>query len=426
MPRRDPSGKPAKRAVRRAPTLNPDDLGELFDVGRSAGLDLVGACRAAAWSSTRSQLERRKAAGLHSTMAFTFKNPARSSEPTRVMKHASTLIVGARGYVQDPGNGTHPGDAPDIRTSGIQTSGIETPGNGTGDRGPTPVVGGDVAAQVARYATADHYGLLKSSLDEVAAALRGRGARAVVVLDRNDIVDREAAWRSGIGWYGKNSLLLSPGWGSWLVLGSVVTDAAIVDHTPSPIADHCGPCRRCIDACPTDAIVADGVVDAGRCLSWLLQAAGPFPLEFREALGDRLYGCDDCQTVCPPNRAVELRSTRLGTARRDADPGRWVGALELLGLDDAALLERCARWYIAGRDPRIVRRNLLIILGNAAHPDDERVLAELHRFCATGDALLVEHAAWALDRLRARSRRVVDAAGGGSDGTGTSTEAPRQ
>lgn len=405
-PRRAPTRRPPRRPVRRTPTLGADDLAELFEIGRDSGLDLVGACRAAAWTSTRSNLEARKAAGLNSTMAFTFKNPARSTDPTRVLKNASTLIVGARSYLQ------------------------------ASDGGPGEILErSEVPAQVARYAAADHYGRLTRSLEAVAAALRERGARAVVVLDRNDIVDREAAWRAGIGWFGKNSLLLSPGWGSWLVLGSVVTDAAIVDHTPAPIADHCGPCRRCIDACPTRAIVADGVVDAGRCLSWLLQDSGSFPLEHREALGDRIYGCDDCQVVCPPNRAVELRSARLGPAPADEraaderaadDPGRWVGALQLLALGDAELLERCARWYIAGRDPRIVRRNLLIILGNAARPDDEAAVAALERVRAGDDALLAEHAAWALGRLRSRSDRRSDPSGANPGDTGTSAEVPRQ
>lgn len=356
------------------------DIEHLTAVAHGAGIDLVGACRAAAWTSTRSHLEQRKAAGVNDTMAFTYKNPARSSDPTRVLNGASTLIVAAMSYVQDPS---------DAATA------------------PSDIA---VAAQVAAYATADHYGRLAAGLEVVASELRQRGARAVVVLDRNDVVDREAAWRAGIGWYGKNSLLLAPGWGSWVVLGSVVTDARLVEHTPIPVTDHCGPCRRCVDACPTDAIVADGVVDARRCLSWLLQAPGSFPVNYREALGDRIYGCDDCQVVCPPNRAVELRSVRRGTARSDRDPGRWLDAIELADLDDETLLARCGRWYIAGRDPNIVRRNLLIVIANAADPASTDARRVLERFRHGDDPLLAEHATWALGRLERRG------SGGGADG----------
>ncbi|NLA34650.1 MAG: hypothetical protein GX868_03060, partial [Actinobacteria bacterium] len=130
--RREPSRRPPQRVVSRAPRLAPSDLAELFEVGQRAGLDLVGACRAAAWTSTRSRLEERKAAGLNATMAFTFKNPARSSDPTRVLKNASTLLVGARSYVQARAD----------------------------EESERAAFGTAVAAQVARYATADHYGEL--------------------------------------------------------------------------------------------------------------------------------------------------------------------------------------------------------------------------------------------------------------------------
>ena len=122
-----------------------------------------------------------------------------------------------------------------------------------------------------------------------------------MVADDNALVDREAAVRAGLGWYGKNSNVLLPGAGSWFVLGTVITDAPL--PSSSRLSDGCGPCRRCLDGCPTGAIVAPGVVDARRCLAWLVQAPGSIPEDFRPAIGDRMYGCDDCQEVCPPNRA---------------------------------------------------------------------------------------------------------------------------
>ena len=117
------------------------------------------------------------------------------------------------------------------------------------------------------------------------------------------VLAREAAYRAGIGWYGKNTNLLLPDRGSWFVLGSVITNANFPPDIPNK--GSCGTCERCIPACPTQAITAPGVLDANRCLAWLLQSEGQFPIEFREALGDRIYGCDDCQISCPPNRREE-------------------------------------------------------------------------------------------------------------------------
>ena len=354
-------------AGRRA--VDADELDRLLDIGRRNGLDHVGTCPARDWTSVRSRLEAGRRTGTSASMEFTFRNPARSSDPRRVLRNAASLVVAARSYAQSVE--AEPRDA------------------------ARPL------ARVARYATADHYGRLREGLGAIAAELRVLGHRAVVVADDNAIVDREAAWRAGIGWYGKNSLLLVPGEGSWFVLGSVVTDAVITSPL-HPVADGCGGCTRCLDACPTGAIVAPGQVDARRCLAWLLQAPGTFPLEFREALGDRIYGCDDCQEVCPPNRTVELRSRRGADPWPvEVDPGTHVDVIELLDLDDADLVERCGRWYIPGRDASVVRRNLILVLGNSGRSDDPVVRSRLEGYLHGPDPLLAEHAAWALARMAA-------------------------
>jgi epoxyqueuosine reductase len=212
-----------------------------------------------------------------------------------------------------------------------------------------------------------------------------------VVVDDNALVDRAAAHRAGIGWWGKNANLLLPGLGSWYVLGSVITDAPLPTAS-GPEPDHCGPCRRCLDGCPTGAITAPGVVDARRCLSWLLQAEGPFPIEHRAALGDRIYGCDDCQEVCPPNRRAPV-----GTATAGAQP--WIPLLALLDEDDDAVLALAGRWYIPRREVRYVRRNALVVLGNVGDPADPDVVAALARHLRHGDPLLRAHAVWAARRL---------------------------
>ena len=338
-------------------------------VGLSAGLAAVGVARAEHFDSTRHDLEARRAEGLHGDMQFTYRNPARSTEPDRIVDHARSLVVGAVAY-----------------------------------EATTPSSPREPSGRVAAYARTDHYTKLRQALQTIAEHLRAEGHTARVVADDNALVDREAARRAGIGWYGKSSNLLLPGRGSWFVLGSVVTDAAL-EPAEVPVEDGCGACRRCIDACPTGAIVAPGVIDARRCLAWLVQAEGSIPEEFRGPLGDRLYGCDDCQEVCPPNRPVRVE----GPGRRDdhpsgteSDAGAWVGLLDLLEATDDELITRFGRWYIPRRDPRYLRRNALVVLGNVGDPADERVWVAIRRHQEIDDEMLAEHATWAGTRLEER------------------------
>jgi epoxyqueuosine reductase len=218
------------------------------------------------------------------------------------------------------------------------------------------------------------------------------GWRARIAADDNALVDRAAAVRAGIGWYGKSSNVLIEGRGSWFVLGAVVTDA-VVEHVDRPVPDGCGACTRCIDGCPTGAIVAPGVVDARRCLAWLVQKTGSFPVEHRVALGARIYGCDDCQEVCPPNKVDDRRRP----APADRDGVAFVDLVELLDADDDELLAAHGRWYIPRRDPRYVRRNALVALGNAGGAGDD-VDRVLDRYATGDDELLAEHARWAKER----------------------------
>jgi epoxyqueuosine reductase len=336
---------------------------QLIAIGRDAGLDAVGIAPADVFSSTRATLESRKAAGLHGGMQFTYRNPARSTDPSTTVAGARSLVVGALSY-----------------------------------RRARPV--GEVAGaagRVARYSWVDFYAPLRTALQLVADRLLDDGWSARVVADSNALVDREAAYRAGLGWYGKNANLLIPGEGSWFVLGSVVTDAPL-EATPAGarVGDGCGACTRCIDACPTNAIVAPGVVDARRCLAWLVEAPGSFPVEFREALGDRIYGCDDCQEVCPPNRVLDRRADAPGA---EAGAQSEVDLVDLLALDDDALLAQYGRWYIAQRDPRHVRRNALVALGNVGDASSPSVVATVRAYLASDDALLREHAEWAASRL---------------------------
>ena len=168
------------------------------------------------------------------------------------------------------------------------------------------------------------------------------------------------------------------------------------------MADGCGTCRRCLDGCPTGAIVAPGVVDANRCLAWLVQQPGTFPPQYRAVLGDRLYGCDDCQEVCPP--AVRLGARHQVDLSDTPEPVQaWVDVLDLLDATDDELIERHGRWYLADRDPRWWRRNALIVLGNTGDAADERTRRTLARYAVGDDELLREHAEWARHRLAERA-----------------------
>jgi epoxyqueuosine reductase len=332
---------------------------ELAELGREHGIEHLGVAPADVLTRARGILHQRKAAGLHAGMAFTYRNPDRSTDPQRAVEGARCVIVGARAYLADA-----------------------TPPRPAGAQGA-----------VARYAWTDHYSQLRDGLRAMSRSIRAAGHRAVVFADDNSIVDREAAYLAGIGWFGKNSNILIPGAGSWFVLGCVVTTAEY--PVAQPVADGCGTCRRCLDGCPTGAIVAPGIVDANRCLAWLVQQPGTFPLEHRVTLGDRFYGCDDCQTVCPP----AVRHGRYNTVALDDGAQAWVDVLHVLESTDDELIERYGRWYLAGRDPRWWRRNALIVLGNTGDRADSRTVATLRRYATSSDPILREHAAWAAARL---------------------------
>jgi epoxyqueuosine reductase len=347
--------------------VSPEYAQSIIDMGRDLGLDRLGFTDAAVLDRARAHLHDRKDRGLSDTMGFTFRNPERSTDPSRAVEGARSIIVAARSY-----------NVVDEATS-------------------SPVV-----ATVARYARIDQYTPLRAALQRIARRLRSDGHRAVVFADENDLVDREVAHRAGLGWFGKNANLLLPGAGSFFSLGSIVT-TAVFPPAAQPAPDGCGSCRICVDACPTAAIVADGVIDARRCLAWLVQKPGVFPSEFREALGDRIYGCDDCQSTCPPN--VRLASRHRP---RDAEslpvaigPGQHVDLLELLNATDDRLIELYGRWYLADRDPVWLRRNALVILGNVAPvPVDDPVRSVVHRYLGSDVPILRAHALWAARRLR--------------------------
>lgn len=332
---------------------------ELRRIADAHGIEELGVCSAAVFGETRVALHARKAAGLSADMQFTYRNPERSTDVGLSLDGARTIVVGALSY---------------RRTS--------SPGEGTG-----PV------ARVGEYVWEPYYERLRIGLDAIGDRLRADGWRSRTLVDDNALVDRAAAHRAGIGWFGKNSNLLVPGKGSRFVLGSVVTDAPLTLNN-DVVSDGCGPCRRCIDSCPTDAIVADGVIDSTRCLAWLVQSDGVFPRRYRRALGDRIYGCDDCQTSCPPNVAYDRNSPPSRTAGRSG-----VAVHRMLSLDDDTLMSEFGSWYVPRRQARYLRRNALVVLANVGSATDPVTRELVADHAESPDEIVRVHAIWAAHEL---------------------------
>jgi epoxyqueuosine reductase len=273
--------------------------------------------------------------------------------------------------------------------------------------------------RVASYAWGDDYHeVIRRKLDALAAFVRELAApgdeKSIVFCDTGRMVDRAVAERAGLGWYGKNTNILTKGWGSWVFLAELVTS---LDLAPdAPLAANCGQCEVCLHACPTNAFVAPYVLDARRCISYLtIEHRGAIPLELRALIGAHIFGCDICQQVCPVNLVAERRlraSGRLGVGDRlEFRPRPQVGSspelIPLLALDDAGFRERFSHSPIKRAKRRGLLRNVCVALGNIGDPAAIPAL-----IAALGDVepLVRGHAAWALGRLGGAEARAALAA----------------
>lgn len=259
------------------------------------------------------------------------------------------------------------------------------------------------AGPIARYARGDDYHrIMWDRLDGVGRWLHERtGATTRAFVDTGPVLERELARQAGLGWFGKNSMLIHPRLGSHFFLGALFCDLDLVADAPFE-EDHCGRCTRCLDACPTDAFIAPRVLDARRCLSYLtIELKGAIPEALRPAIDDHLYGCDICNDVCPWNIRFSqaLREPALAPAadRLAPDPA------ELLALDAAGWRARFGRSAITRTKRRGLARNAAVVLGNHGDADD---LPALTRAAAEDPEPLVrEHAEWAIAQIQARTKR---------------------
>ena len=273
------------------------------------------------------------------------------------------------------------------------------------DRNPLEILAQRTRGAISVYAQGDDYhDLIKKRLKALARWLvAAQGCEVKVFVDTAAVMEKPLAQAAGLGWQGKHTNLVSREFGSWLFLGAIFTTLELPRDRAD--IDHCGSCQACLDICPTSAFPAPYKLDARRCISYLtIENKGPIPHEFRKAIGNRIYGCDDCLAVCPWNKFAQAgRETKLAAR----DELRAPALTELARLDDTAFRARFTKSPVKriGRD-RFVR-NVLIAIGNS---DDPALAAEAERLRDDASPLVRGAAAWALSQLMGREAFEVLAA----------------
>jgi epoxyqueuosine reductase len=343
------------------------------DLALAVGFDLAGIALARPTPQTeflREWVER----GYAGEMGWIPRRLEERIDPRRIFDGVESIV--AVGLVYDPG-------------------GTEAPGPSGGE--------------ISRYARGeDYHDVLLDRLEALGSgleALARRPVRSRAYVDTGPVQERVYAWLGGLGWIGKNACLIHPRLGSYLFLGVLLTDLALVADAPEP--DHCGTCRACLDACPTDAFVAPRVLDARLCLSYTtIELRDAIPEALREPQADRLFGCDVCQEVCPWNerRGREIPPDPLGLRARLRPRPEWVRpALEwVLDLDEAAWRDSTRGMALRRAKRRGLLRNALVAAGNSG---DQSLVPALRRHAEGADPLLADHARWALRRLSGLSVR---------------------
>lgn len=345
--------------------------GRVRDKARALGFDVVGFARAdVPLGEDHARYQAFLDGGLHGTMQYLAENAEvrRRVDTNDILPGAKTVVCLARRYRRDAAS--EAADPP-------------------------------VARRVARYARGhDYHNVVRRKLRRLAAFLRTLGTddqpvRARPMCDDVPVLERAWAARAGLGFIGKNGLLIVPGEGSFVLLGEIVTTLELPPGTP--MTERCGTCTRCLDACPTQAFARPFVLDPRRCIAYLtIELRGPVPEELRSGVGEHLFGCDDCQTVCPFNGGARPRDA-AGTRTFEPLP-LWDDLDEetLLGLDEARWQELSLGSPIKRAELAGMARNAAIVLGNRR---DRASVAVLARTAETHPSEVVRDAArWALGR----------------------------
>jgi len=329
---------------------------------RALGFHKVAIAAAAPLERDRAALAAWLAGDRHATMAWMARDPDKRSDPEALLPGCKSVIALAINY--------WPGVSAARRRGG--------------------------GARVALYAQGrDYHKVLGRKLKDLAAWLTAESAApSRTFVDTGPVLERAWAERAGLGWIGKNANLLTRDLGSWILLGEVLTCAALVPDD-GPHEDYCGTCTACLTACPTQAIESPGVVDSNACISyWTIEHRGAIPEPRRAAVEDWIFGCDVCQDVCPWNKSFAAPVVDDPFSRRDD-----LGALdpeEILGLDEAAFRARYSGTSLMRARWDGMRRNACIVLGNRG---DRAALPALRRALADDDPMIREHAQWAIERI---------------------------
>ena len=340
----------------------PDIRAEIRGEGLRLGFDVVRFALAAAPSEAALDLLAFLSKGHHGTMEWMEKNKDRRADPKALWPDAKSTIVVGMNY----------GPRADPRERLLAK-----------DR-----------AAISCYAQGDDYhDVVKSKLKAYGRYLADQfSADVKVFVDTAPLMEKPLAQTAGVGWQGKHTNLVSRLYGSWLFLGSIFTTLEITPDEPE--IDHCGACKRCLDICPTNAFDGPYKIDARRCISYLtIEHKGHIAREFREPMGNRIYGCDDCLAVCPWNKFASVAREASFHSRAELAQPRL---LDLLGLSDAdfRLLFRGSPIKRIGRDRFI--RNVLIAIGNS---NDKSLASGVHQLLDDSSPLVRAMAVWALSRL---------------------------
>jgi epoxyqueuosine reductase len=252
------------------------------------------------------------------------------------------------------------------------------------------------AGKIARYAWGDDYhNVMAAKLAKIGNFLGEFDGRQKCYVDTGPVLERDHAAEAGIGWHGKNTMLIDPRLGTWFFLGEILTTLDLPPDDPQP--DRCGRCERCITACPTGAITAPHRLDARRCISYLtIELKGSIPLEFRSLIGNRIFGCDDCLDACPWNRFAKTSREHAFSARHTTADYSLRDYLKLNATEFAVLFRDSPIKRIKRRG---FLRNVCVALGNVGNLSD---LPALEHVMADSDPLIAEHAAWAIERIQER------------------------
>ena len=346
----------------------------LKDRARALGFCAVGVTDAEPFVEAESAAASRTAEGLLDGLSWWSPMRAHASaDPRRAMPDARSVIALA-----------FPHPLPDSHSPPVRGSGGEDSPGGDGPRG-----------RIAAYALGrDYHDALLERMQPLLSMLRDRGYDAKTYLDHGWMLDRAAAARAGLGWLGKNTNLLVPGAGSYVLLAEIVTSAAL--QPDQPLKKSCGSCDACLRVCPTGALVKPGVLDNRRCISfWTIEHRGVIPREIRPLIGEWIFGCDLCQEICPVNVRPDAPDAEALTAFGPMMEPR-PRLEELLPLDEETFRARFRQSAVWRTRRSGLLRNVCIALGNVA---DRRSVPALSRALVDNEALIRGHAAWALGRL---------------------------